>query len=374
VSKQTRIGLTIVGCALAAFLLARLFAQTSLSAVASAAASGGPLVVTAVVPFAFGMAFDALGLVVLLRALGHRVTLGQVLPVRLASEALHISMPAGFLASDAAHAVLLEGHCKVPGRDGVVASIARKWLVMRSHAVYIAVGAVFGFAALAKLSADLLGHAGLPWVVVLSATVPLGLSAAIGAGLLGRSTFSRLHSGLARLPFRRLSQWVESRRHEAVATDVQVGRLRASRVATSLAAAAFLGCWCFEALESALLLRLVGADVQLAAVFAIEAGLSLVRSAAILAPSGLGVVDLGYATVLPVLGVDAGTAPAFVLLKRAKELVWVAVGYAILGVLRARGLKPAGTSVPSSVQPTGFRGVTFPPAHGPLAERQTQRT
>ena len=91
----------------------------------------------------------------------------------------------------------------------------------------------------------------------------------------------------------------------------------------------FFFCWCLEALESALLLHLVGAPIDLAAVFAIEAGLSLVRSAAVIAPSGLGVVDLGYATVLPMLGADAGAAPAFVLLKRAKEVVWVLFGYAL---------------------------------------------
>jgi hypothetical protein len=71
-------------------------------------------------------------------------------------------------------------------------------------------------------------------------------------------------------------------------------------------------------------------------VFAIEAGLSLVRSAAVLAPSGLGVVDLGYATVLPLLGVDAGATPAFVLLKRSKEVAWVLLGYASLAVAPAR--------------------------------------
>ncbi len=341
VSKQTRACLAIAGLSVAALLLARLFAQTNASAVASAVKSAGPFVVTAVVPFAFGMALDSLGLVALLRALGHHVTLRQVLPVRLASEALHVSMPAGFLASDAAHAVLLESHCNVPGRDGLVASIARKWLVMRSHTVYIVVGALAGFAALAKLSDTLFGRPGLPWIVVASAAIPFGVSAAIGAGVLGRCTFSRLHSWLAKLPSRRLSCWVEARRHDAVATDAQVGRLHAARGAKFLAAGAFLGCWCLESLESALLLRLVGADIPLRSVFAIEAGLSLVRSAAILAPSGLGVVDLGYATVLPVLGADAGAAPAFVLLKRARELVWVALGYAVLASLRARSLTSA---------------------------------
>jgi hypothetical protein len=290
------------------------------------------------------MAFDAIGLLVLVRALGHRVGFWQVLPVRLASEALHISMPAGFLASDAAHAVLLEGNTGVPARDGIVASIARKWLVMRSHVLYIAMGAAVGFASLAHLSVSLFGRPGLPWVVAASSVVPLALSAAIGASLLGRSTFSRLHAALARLPFPRFARWIEARRNEAVSTDAQVARLRRARAATLIAMGSFLGCWCLEALESALLLRLVGADVPLGAVFAIEGGLSLVRSAAILAPSGLGVVDLGYATVLPVLGADAGAAPAFVILKRAKELAWVAIGYAILGVLRARapGKPPSG--------------------------------
>jgi hypothetical protein len=86
-------------------------------------------------------------------------------------------------------------------------------------------------------------------------------------------------------------------------------------------------------------LRLLGAGatVDLRAVFAIEAGQSLVRSAAVIAPSGLGVVDLGYGAVLPLLGADAGVAPAFVVLKRAKEALWVLAGYAVLAFLRGRG-------------------------------------
>jgi hypothetical protein len=344
IGKPGRIALTIAGAAVAALLLGRLFSQANPSAVVAAAAHAGPMIVLSVAPFAVGMTFDAIGLLVLVRALGHRVGFWHVLPVRLASEALHISMPAGFLASDAAHAVLLEGNTGVPSRDGLVASIARKWLVMRSHVFYIVIGAVFGFAALSRLSVGLFGRPGLPWIVAASSIVPLALSAAIGASLLGRSTFSRLHTVLTRLPFPRFAQWVESRRHEAVSTDAQIARLRGARAATLIATASFFGCWCLESLESALLLRLVGAEVPLGAVFAIEAGLSLVRSAAILAPSGLGVVDLGYATVLPVLGADAGAAPAFVILKRAKEVVWVAIGYAILGVLRARapGKPPSG--------------------------------
>jgi uncharacterized membrane protein YbhN (UPF0104 family) len=332
---RARLALQILGCLVGVAVVGKLVVDADLAATWRAVGSAGPLVLLALVPFALGMTFDAWGMVVLLRALGHRTTLAQMLPVRFATEALHVTLPAGFVAADGVTAMLLEKRCGVPVRDGVVGAIARKWLVMRSHAAYIAVGAAAGAAALAVLGHEL--HASsLPWMVGGSAVVPLVLSVGVGAALLGKSTFARLHAGLARIPWSRLRRWLDARGHDAVASDAQVARLRAAPGATWLATAAFLGQWAFEALESALLLRLVGAHVDLAAVFAVEAGLSMVRSVVVLAPSGLGVVDLGYATVMQALGVEPGAAAAFVLLRRAKEAAWVAIGYATLSVLRGR--------------------------------------
>jgi uncharacterized membrane protein YbhN (UPF0104 family) len=352
---RARIVVQILGCVVAVGIVVRLVTQADAASTWHAASSAGPFVLLALAPFAAGMTFDAWGTLALLRALGHRTSLAQMLPVRFASEALHVTLPAGFVASDTATALLLEKRCAVPVRDGVVASIARKWLVMRAHAAYIAVGAVAGFAALAAL-ARALHAAALPWIVVSSAVVPLVLSAAVGAGLLGRSTFARIHAGLARIPSRRLARWLDSRRHEATATDGQVQRLRGARGAVATATAAFLACWCFEALESSLILRLVGAHVDLFSVFAFEAGLSMVRSVVVLAPSGLGVVDLGYATVLQVLGVEPGAVAAFVLLRRGKEAVWVAAGYGILTALRGRRAPSSGAAV---MRPASIPGAEF---------------
>jgi hypothetical protein len=336
--------LTLLGCVVAAGLLALLVSRADPAATWAAITYAGPLALTAVVPFGVGLTFDACGLLVLVRALGHDTRLSQVWPVRLASEAIHLSMPAGFVASDTATAMMLESRCGVPLRDGVVASIGRKWLVMRAHSVYIVGGAIAGFAALVALSHRWLGGGSLPWIVIASSLVPLALSMTLGATLLGRSTFARLFEGLARIPSVRLRRWLDERRDEAALTDSQATRLRASPGAQTRATLAFLATWTFEALESALLLRLVGVHIDLGAVFAIEAGLSLVRSAVVLAPSGLGVVDLGYATVLPMLGADAGGAPAFVLLKRAKEVAWVLAGYAVIAAWRLRAPRPTTAS------------------------------
>ncbi len=344
--------LTVLGCVVAAGILAALVSRADPAATWAAFRYAGPMAFTALIPFGLGLTADAAGLLVMVRALGHDVSLRQILPVRLASEALHISVPAGFVASDTATAMMLQTRCGVPVRDGIVASLGRKWLVMRAHGAYIVVGALAGFHALAVLSRALLGGTNLPWIVAASSLIPLSLSAALGAGLLGKSTFARLHGHLARVPSVRLRRWLESRRGDAAMTDSQATRLRATPGATSRATLAFVVTWTFEALESALLLRLVGVHIDLGAVFAIEAGLSLVRSAVVIAPSGLGVVDLGYATVLPMLGADAGGAPAFVLLKRAKEVLWVLAGYAVLAAWRTRAVERRRTtsSAPAAVE------------------------
>jgi uncharacterized membrane protein YbhN (UPF0104 family) len=331
---RVRVGLQVACAVVAVALVARFVGHGDLAATWEAVSGAGPWVLLAPVPFAVGMAADAWGTAALLRALGHRTTLSQMLPIRLAGEALHVTMPAGFLAADGAAAMLLESRCDVPVRDGVVAAVARKWLVMRSHAAYIAVGALAGFAAVGSLSRDLVASSALPWIVLGSALVPLALSEGTRAALLGRSTLARLHASLARLPSRRLVRWLESKRPGVEATDAQIARLRVAPRATAAATLSFLASWCCEALETALLLRLVGAHVELSSVFAVEAGLSMVRSAVVLAPSGLGVVDLGYATMFLGMGASPASASAFVLLKRGKEAAWVAVGFVLLAALR----------------------------------------
>ena len=98
------------------------------------------------------MTLDAAGIGILLRALGRRVPLARLVTIRIATEALHLTAPAGFLVADSATAALLDTRCGVPVAEGAVIAIARKWLVTRSHAAYILLGAFSGAAALAGVS------------------------------------------------------------------------------------------------------------------------------------------------------------------------------------------------------------------------------
>jgi len=58
---------------------------------------------------------------------------------------------------------------------------------------------------------------------------------------------------------------------------------------------------------------------------------TLLRSIAFMVPAGLGVQDAGYVAFLAAFGVPeaATVGVAFVLIKRAKELFWIAMGFVL---------------------------------------------
>jgi hypothetical protein len=341
-SRVLRVGLGALLVLCAGTVLYRVFAQVDVRATLDAMARAGRFAPVALAPFLAGMAADAAGMGLLLGALGRPVGLSKVLPIRIATEALHMTAPAGFVVADAAAAGLLDAQCAVPVSDGAILAVARKWLVMRAHALYIALGAVVGAGSLAVLSSRWSGRPQLAVPLALGlALVPLTLSLIVGAGFGQRGVLARLQVAAASLPWASVRARVARWHGRAVACDAQMSKVGSARRETLLATLCFLGCWLAEAVETALLLWLVGGPFNLPLAMAIETGVSLLRSIANIAPAGLGVQEAGYATLLTGAGVGVDTAAAFVLLKRCKELFWIAGGYALLaGMRRSEASRP----------------------------------
>ena len=89
-------------------LLLKAFAGIDGAAALRAVAGAGRLAPLALVPFAVAMTLDATGIRLLLAALGRKVPLARLLPIRIATEALHLTAPAGFVVADSATAALLD--------------------------------------------------------------------------------------------------------------------------------------------------------------------------------------------------------------------------------------------------------------------------
>lgn len=345
-SRATRAVHSAVAAAVlmaAVALLAHALAGVDARVMGRAVLRMGPAAGLAFLPWLGGMTMDAMGMRFVLVAMGRRVRLASLVLIRVATEALHMTAPAGFLVSDSMAASLLAAREGVPLGGGAVLAVGRKWLVTRAHAAYILLGASLGSAALGAISRRDLGGVWLAPAIAASALLPLGLSLGLGAGFRGHEPLARLQSALTKLPWdsvrRRMAVW----QAYASAGDASLRRVGAAREATWSATACFFCCWLFEAIDTVVILRLLGVPLDLGFAMGAEVAVSMLRSAGNVLPAGLGVQDAGYATLLPAMGVAPDAAAAFVLVKRGKELVWIAAGYALLVLLRR---VPVRTSVP----------------------------
>jgi putative membrane protein len=92
------------------------------------------------------------------------------------------------------------------------------------------------------------------------------------------------------------------------------------------------GGWFASALGTWIAFHLIGVEVGIAPVMAIESLIGAARNAAVLVPNGLGVQEGGYLVLAPLFGVGPEFALAISLLKRARD---IAIGVPVLIVWQA---------------------------------------
>lgn len=292
-------------------------------------------------PALLALTLECLGWRRVFESLGQRVAIRPLLRVRLMTEAVAQTLPLGVIWAESLKPMLLGRHLGVPTGRAIAGLVARKYLLVSSQAFYVALLSGLGFGTLCRLSLSLTGHAALAW----GAFAASGVLCLIALGLCGTfargSAAERLLALLRRIPNSRIQRALLRRESSFASTDSLTERYFALNFArTTLAPGAFFLCgWLCEALESFLILKLLGVELDFFAVASIEVLLSFLKNVLFVLPAGIGVQDVGYVSCLAALGVsDALTlGAAFSALKRGKELFWAAVGYALL----ASDLRPS---------------------------------
>ncbi|HEY0464785.1 MAG TPA: lysylphosphatidylglycerol synthase transmembrane domain-containing protein [Polyangiaceae bacterium] len=293
------------------------------------------------VPALLALTLECLGWSRVFKRLGQGVGIRPLLRVRLMTEAVAQTLPLGVIWAESLKPMLLFRHTAMPASRAVAGLFARKYLLVSSQAVYVALLSAFGFATLCRLSLALSGHAVFAW----GAFAVSGVLCLLALGLCGTFACGRAADHvlalLRRIPNARLRRSLIRGEASFARTDSLTERYFAlGFVQTTLAPGVFFLCgWLCEALESFLILKLLGVELDFFAVASIEVLLSFLKNVLFVLPAGIGVQDVGYVSCLSALGVpDALTiGAAFSALKRGKELFWAAVGYALL----ASDLRPA---------------------------------
>ena len=297
-------------------------------------------------PALLALCLECMGWSRVFQRLGQRVELRTLLRVRLMTEAVAQTLPLGVIWAESLKPALLGRHAGMPTSRAVAGLIARKYLLVSSQAVYVALLSACGVATLHRLARSLTGHAELAWGAFAVSGVLCLLALGISGGLARGRVADRVFALLRRVPHARLQHGLRLRQASFTHTDSLTERyFAAGFVQTTLAPGAFFLCgWLCESLETFLILRLLGVELDFFTVASIEVLLSFLKNVLFVLPAGIGVQDVGYVSCLAALGVpDALTVgAAFSALKRGKELFWAAVGYALL----ASETRPALTTAP----------------------------
>jgi glycosyltransferase 2 family protein len=308
--------------ALGVTLLAALVVQNDPAAVLGSIVDlSWRLVIVLCFPVALVMLFDTLGW--RFAFLREGVPFRALVAARLAGEAFNLTTPAA-LGGEAVKAWLLRGHAPL---DASLASvIVAKTTITIAQGLFLLVGIVVAWRSV--LNGSLLLYSML-WLLAIEA-VALGLFVLVQT----RGMF-----GWAGRLLDRLGVHAPRGRSTLGRVDDALGQFyRTAPPRLVLSIVFHFVAWLLGSLETWLILKFLGSDVSLATATVIEAFGTAVKVATFLIPASLGALEGGFLATFLALGLSPTTAISFSLVRRVREVVWIAIGLVLFAVMRPRAV------------------------------------
>jgi glycosyltransferase 2 family protein len=265
------------------------------------------------------------GLIAMVDTLGWRFAFARdrapfwrLFGARLAGEALNLATALGSVGGEGVKAWLVRRD--VTYAESVPSIIVAKTTITLAQSMFLVLGIVVAWFAL-PLNSGLLRA-----MLVLYAVEVLGVGGFLGvqvAGLVGRAGRLLARFGVVTDPS-----------HAERLDGALRAYYRGERGRFALSASFHLLGWILNAGEAYLMLRVLGVDVTPAGTVVIEALGSAVRFATFLVPASLGVLEGVNAATFEALGLTAAAGLAFSFVRRARQVVWVGIGLAVLVAMR----------------------------------------
>jgi glycosyltransferase 2 family protein len=261
----------------------------------------------AVVPAALATLADAEAWRRILAASGGRVSYWLLVRMRLSAEAVALTLPWGSVFGEGTALCLLRAPSGLAASRILAVLLSRRLYVTFAHGLVLGAAAIVGVAVVRPDSPAL--RSGL-WAAP-AACLALVAFATLAPRLVLRGPLAH-----------RFPAFCDSFR------DTGTPALAPFSPATAL----FIFMWLTESVESFIVLRALGGNFAFGRVFPCDVLVSLVRSLAIFAPGGLGFQDASYMALLAGgRNADVVTlVAAFVLVKRAREVLFASVGYLLI--------------------------------------------
>jgi glycosyltransferase 2 family protein len=303
-----------VGLAIIVVLVVRVGTDEALGAAARALGWSSLLVC---LPFALIMAVDTLGW---RYAFAHdRVPFLRLVAARMAGEALNVMTGVAPIGGDAVKVWLLRP--QVPYQESVASVLIARTTLTLSQALFL----LAGVAAALALAIDTRLTRAMLWLLVAELIGAGGFLAVQVAGLLSRGArllgrFKKLQALAAAENLDRTLQSFYRREWRRFGLSVGFHLLG----------------WFMGVLETWLFLKVLQIPASLGTALVIETLGSAVRFATFFVPGSLGALEGANTVAFAALGFGSQAGLAFSLLRRLRQVVWIALGVLVLLLARAR--------------------------------------
>lgn len=247
------------------------------------------------------------------------VPFGHLFLIRTAGEAINVVTPLAYLGGEPLKASLLR-RFGIPLSDALASVVVSKTTATFAYCLFIFLGLAAAPFRMEKASSALVGGIGAGLFLALSLVV---LYYGQRQGL-----FSLLHRLIHRLGARG-ETWLPKREGVEI-LDGKIATLYRSRQAVVACFVLSLVGWLLTAVEAHLFLWAMGTPVDLVTALVIQALFLGVKAATFFVPANLGTQEGGTVLIFLGLGMSAEAAVAFSILRRAREVLWILAGIAVL--------------------------------------------
>ncbi len=259
---------------------------------------------------------DALGWRYTLDRHADRVPFGRLFMTRMAGEAVNFTTPAAYLGGEPVKAYMLSRY-NVPLVDGLASVITAKTTMILAEVLFILVGV--------GLSATLLSRSG---DVLMAGLVGFGVLG-FGIGLFVFVQRQGLFGGVLRL-LERLGiriAWLKERESTLQVLDEAIADFyKRDHRRFFLSFLAFFGGWVVGTFEVYLTLYFLELPVDVLTAVAIEALAVFIKGATAFIPGSVGGQEAGIVLLCAAFGFPQAGAVTFALVRRVREIIWVAFG------------------------------------------------
>jgi uncharacterized protein (TIRG00374 family) len=276
------------------------------------------ILIVLVFPFPLVNLLDTLGWRFAFRR--DRVPLRTLYFARLAGEAVNVTTPTASVGGEAVKTWLVRRHVSVATATSSV--IVAKTTITIAQGLMLVVGIVCAWWALPHDSGVLRA---MQWLLLVEV---------VAVGLFVAAQLGGLFAGGGRLLKRFGMLAPESgglTRLDDSLSAFYRGEPR--RLALSIGFH-FLG-WLTNALETWVILLLLGIDVSLVGAVVIEAFSTAIRFATFMVPGSLGALEGGHVAIFVALGFTGTVGLSYSLVRRIREATWVGIGFIALVLLRS---------------------------------------